>query len=83
MSEKIVEIKFEMSEARHKKLQSLMKDVGSASSQDFFNLALTHIEWAIEVSKKGLYIASINKEATSYAPVLSPEFLFARIRGQT
>ena len=65
-------IQFELSEDKLKELEQLMAASGVKTKKEFFNNALTLLEWAIKEKKAGRTIASIDETANSYKEIVMP-----------
>ena len=62
-------LKFEISEAEVEKLDELMKESGIDSYRDLFNTSLTLFQWAIQQTKEGKVVASVDETAQKYTEV--------------
>ena len=49
-----------------------MTEVGIRTKKDFFNNALTLLEWALKERKAGRVIASVDDEEKRYKQILMP-----------
>lgn len=65
-------VQFDVIKPQLERIDSLMKECGITSRKDYFDNALTLFEWAIEESKKGHIIATVDIQAANYNPVLLP-----------
>lgn len=69
---KQVRIQFELPENKVRELEQLMEESGTATRKDLFNNALTLLEWALNESKRGNVIASINEQEHKYEELHMP-----------
>ena len=65
-------IQFELPEDKVRELERLMAASGIKTKKEFFNNALTLLEWAIKEKKAGRTIASIDETAHSYKEIVMP-----------
>lgn len=65
-------VQFDVIKPQLERIDSLMKECGITSRKEYFDNALTLFEWAIEESKKGHTIATVDIQAANYNPVLLP-----------
>ena len=67
-----VRIQFDMPKDKVEKLENLMEKCGVKTRRDFFNNAITILEWAIQERSEGYDIASMNKATNSYRELRMP-----------
>ncbi|MCI0487941.1 MAG: hypothetical protein L0229_15220 [Blastocatellia bacterium] len=67
-----VRIQFELPEEKVRELERLMQETGIGTRKDFFNNALTLLEWAIHERKAGHVIASLDEKNKQYKELVMP-----------
>lgn len=70
--EEVVRIQFELSAARVKELEALMREIGVSTRKDLFNNALTLLEWAVKERRAGNSIASVDEHNKRYKELVMP-----------
>lgn len=72
---KNVRLQFDITEDRSKDLDRLISECGLSTKKELFNYALTLLEWAVDETKEGHDIASVdrgnNKLHTLKMPIFS------------
>jgi len=68
----MIRIQFELTDEKNRELEVLMTEVGIRTKKDFFNNALTLLEWALKERKAGRVIASVDDEEKRYKQILMP-----------
>jgi hypothetical protein len=76
---KKVRILLEFPEDKIKKLDELMEKTGVTSKKEYFNNALTLLEWAIEIREHNEIVASVNRKAGKFSELRMP--IFSNITG--
>ena len=68
-------IQVDMPEERVREIEELMEKRGIKTKKEFFNVALTLLEWAIDEKENGHAIASVDEEENRYKEVVIPGIL--------
>jgi hypothetical protein len=69
---KKIRVLLEFPEERIKEIDILMEKTNTATRKDYFNNALTLLEWAIKESERSRNIASIDKKAGRFSELQMP-----------
>ena len=67
-----VRIQLELPEAKIEELKVLMHQAGMDTYKELFNNALTLFEWAIDQTKAGRSLASVDEENDKYRVLVMP-----------
>ncbi len=65
-------IQLELSGERVRELEALMEESGVRTKKEFFNNALTLMEWAIKERKAGRILASVDEQEKRYREIVMP-----------
>lgn len=68
----MVKVQFELPDERVKRIEDLMRESGISTKKDFINNALTLLEWAIQETKAGMMIASVDEKNEKYKELVMP-----------
>ncbi len=68
----MVRIQLELPESQVRKIEKLMDKSGTKTKKDFFNNALSVLEWAIDERENNRTVASINEAENSYKELNMP-----------
>ena len=72
MEDVTVKIQFELPSDKVKEIDALMKMTGTNTRKEYFNNALTLLEWAIEERYKGNTIAAIDDKYQKVKELVMP-----------
>jgi hypothetical protein len=67
-----IRVQFETSRAKIKAIEALMRQCGVRTKKEFFNNAITFLEWVAEQVKLGRIVVSMNEEKGKYKELLMP-----------
>ena len=67
-----VRIQFELSVEKVRELEKLMAEAEVPTKKDFINNALTLLVWAIEETRAGRVIASLDQSSKHYKELVMP-----------
>jgi hypothetical protein len=73
-----VRILLEFPEDQIKKIDRIMEKTNIKTRKEYFNNALTLLEWAIEVRERQEIVASVNRKAGQFSELRMP--IFSNIR---
>jgi hypothetical protein len=69
-------LNFDVSEEQMESLKLLQKEAGLSTMKDLINNALSVFEWAVEETKNGNEIASVNEDEEVYRVLATPSLQY-------
>jgi hypothetical protein len=65
-------LQIEFDEGKLKEIEALMREGRASTKKEFFNAALTLLEWAMNEKRAGRIIASVDEKKDSYKELVMP-----------
>ena len=68
----VIRLQIELDESKMQEMESIMQECGIRTKKEFFNIAFTLFEWAVNKRKSGSEIVAVNPEAGKYVELNMP-----------